>query len=61
MIEILVTSIPFWLRIWYLRWRGMPITLYNVHRALFTWLVLALVVFFCVFYFHPKSYSGIIP
>ncbi|WMS43456.1 biotin/lipoyl-binding protein [Acuticoccus sp. MNP-M23] len=61
MIEILVTSIPFWLRVLYLRWRGMPITLYNLHRALFLWLVLALIVFFAVFYYHPKSYSGVVP
>lgn len=61
MIELLVTSIPFWLRLWYLRRRGMPITLYNLHRAIFMWATLALIVFFCVFYFHPKSYSGIVP
>ena len=61
MIEILVTSIPFWLRVLYLRWRGMPITLYNLHRALFLWVILALIVFFAVFYYHPKSYSGVVP
>lgn len=61
MIELAVTSIPFVLRVLYLRWRGIPVTLYNVHRALFLWLLLALIVFFCVFYFHPKSYSGIVP
>lgn len=61
MIELMVTSIPFVLRVAYLRWRGLPITLYNVHRALFLWLVLALIVFFAVFYYHPKSYSGLVP
>lgn len=61
MIEILVTSFPFVLRVIYLRWRGLPITLYNVHRALVLWFALAVAVFFAVFYYYPKSYSGIVP
>ncbi|WP_434055892.1 MAG: biotin/lipoyl-binding protein [Roseibium sp.] len=61
MIEILVTSFPFVLRVMYLRWRGMPVTLYNVHRALFLWFVMALIVFFAVFYYYPKSYTGLVP
>lgn len=61
MIEIVLTSFPFVLRVLYLRWRGMPVTLYNVHRALFLWLLLALAVFFAVFYYHPKSSDGIVP
>jgi len=61
MIELTVTSIPFVLRILYLRWRGIPITLYNVHLALFAWLALAFAVFFTVFYYYPKSYTGFVP
>ncbi|MBT3143644.1 biotin/lipoyl-binding protein [Ruegeria litorea] len=61
MIEILVTSFPFVLRVIYLRWRGMPITLYNVHRAVVLWFILALAVFFAVFYYYPKSYTGLVP
>ncbi len=61
MIELTVTSIPFVLRILYLRWRGIPITLYNVHIALFAWLALAFAVFFTVFYYYPKSYTGFVP
>lgn len=61
MIELLVTSFPFVIRVIYLRWRGLPITLYNVHRAVFMWFVLALIVFFAVFYYYPKSYTGIVP
>ena len=61
MIEILVTSFPFVLRVIYLRWRGMPITLYNVHRALVLWFALAVAVFFAVFYYYPKSYTGLVP
>ena len=61
MIELVVTSFPFLIRLAYLRWRGIPVTLYNVHRALFIWFVLALMVFFAIFYFYPKSYTGIVP
>jgi len=60
-IELTVTSIPFVLRILYLRWKGIPITLYNVHMALFAWLALAFIVFFTVFYYYPKSYTGFVP
>lgn len=61
MIELTVTSIPLVLRIVYLRWKGIPITLYNVHMALFAWLALAFAVFFTVFYYYPKSYTGFVP
>ncbi|WP_171105561.1 MULTISPECIES: biotin/lipoyl-binding protein [unclassified Ruegeria] len=61
MIELLVTSFPFVLRVIYLKWRELPVTLYNVHRALFMWFVLALIVFFAVFYYYPKSYTGLVP
>jgi multidrug resistance efflux pump len=61
MIEIIVTSFPFLIRLAYLRWQGMPVTFYNVHRALFLWAILALIVFFAVFYYYPKSYTGITP
>lgn len=61
MIELTVTSIPFVLRVLYLRWKGIPITLYNVHIALFAWLALAFIVFFTVFYYYPKSYTGFVP
>lgn len=61
MIELFVTSFPFLLRVAYLRWRGRRVTLYNVHRAVFAWLVLATAVFFAVFYYYPKSYTGAVP
>jgi len=60
-IELTVTSIPFVLQILYLRWKGIPITLYNVHVSLFVWLALAFIVFFTVFYYYPKSYTGFVP
>lgn len=61
MLELMITSVPFVLRVMYLRWKKIPVTLYNVHYALFAWLVLALIVFFAVFYYHPKSYTGFVP
>ncbi|QUS58568.1 HlyD family secretion protein [Pseudovibrio brasiliensis] len=61
MIELLVTSFPFVLRVWYLRWKGIPVTLYNVHYALVLWVFMALAVFFAVFYYYPKSFTGIVP
>lgn len=61
MIEFTVTSFPFVLQILYLRWKGIPITLYNVHVSLFAWLALAFIVFFTVFYYYPKSYTGFVP
>lgn len=61
MIELTVTSFPFVLQILYLRWKGIPITLYNVHVSLFAWLALAFIVFFTVFYYYPKSYTGFVP
>jgi len=61
MVELALTSFPFIIRVMYLRWRGIPVTLYNVHRAVFLWLVLALLVFFAAFYYHPKSYNGMLP
>ncbi|MCB1312793.1 MAG: HlyD family secretion protein [Hyphomicrobiaceae bacterium] len=61
MIELMITSVPFVLHVMYLRWKGIPVTLYNVHLSLFAWLVLALIVFFAVFYYHPKSYTAFVP
>ncbi len=61
MLELMITSIPFVLRVVYLRRKGIPITLYNVHVSVFAWFALALTVFFAIFYYHPKSYSGLVP
>ncbi|UWQ93894.1 biotin/lipoyl-binding protein (plasmid) [Rhodobacteraceae bacterium M382] len=61
MIELILTSFPLVIRIMYLRWRGIPVTLYNVHRAVFLWFVIAVALFFTVFYYYPKSYTGLVP
>ncbi len=36
-------------------------TVYNMKTAVFIWLMLALVLFLTIFYYHPKSYTGIVP
>ncbi|WP_417712626.1 HlyD family secretion protein [Roseibium aggregatum] len=61
MIELLITCFPLLLRIAYLRWRGRPVTLYNVHRALFVWIVLFVALIFTVEYYHPDTRNALIP
>ncbi|TYC53000.1 biotin/lipoyl-binding protein [Rhodobacterales bacterium] len=61
MIELLITCFPLLLRIAYLRWRGRPVTLYNVHRALFVWIVLFVALIFTVEYYHPDTSNALIP
>ena len=61
MIELLITCFPLLLRIAYLRWRGRAVTLYNVHRALFVWIVLFVALIFTVEYYHPDTTNALIP
>ena len=61
MIELLITCFPLLLRMAYLRWRGRPVTLYNVHRALFVWIVLFVALIFTVEYYHPDTPNALIP
>ncbi len=61
MIELLFTSFP--VIIWYfvLRRRGESMTVSNMKTAVFLWLMLAFTLFLTIFYYHPKSYTGIVP
>jgi multidrug resistance efflux pump len=61
MIELIITCFPLLLRIAYLRFRKMPVTLYNVHRALFVWIVLFVALIFTVEYYHPDTRNALIP
>ncbi|WP_165814756.1 biotin/lipoyl-binding protein [Labrenzia sp. 011] len=61
MIELLITCFPLLLRIAYLRFRKRPVTLYNVHRALFVWIVLFIALIFTVEYYHPDTRDALIP
>ncbi|GAB2186906.1 HlyD family secretion protein [Roseibium sp. LAB1] len=61
MIELIITCFPLLLRIAYLHYRKRPVTLYNVHRALFVWIVLFVALIFTVEYYHPDTRNALIP
>ncbi|MEM9106111.1 MAG: biotin/lipoyl-binding protein, partial [Pseudomonadota bacterium] len=61
MFELLLTSFPAVIQYFRLRRRGESMTVANMKTAVFFWLVMAFALFLTIFYFHPKSYSGIVP
>ena len=61
MIELLLTSFPAILRYYQLKRRGEAMTVWNMRTAVFLWAFLAFLLFVTIFYFHPKSYSGLLP
>lgn len=61
MIEILLTSFPAVFRYYQLKHRGEAMTVWNMRTAVFLWALLAFFLFVAIFYFHPKSYSGLLP
>lgn len=61
MIELMLTCFPVFIRIAYLRFRRLPVTFYNIHRAFFIWLVLFFVLIFTVEYYHPDTRSAVVP
>ncbi|WP_204112298.1 HlyD family secretion protein [Shimia biformata] len=61
MFELLFTSFPAVLRYLYLKKRGLPITVWTMKTAVFTWAILAFSLFLLIFYFHPKTYAGVVP
>lgn len=61
MIELLLTSFPALIQYFRLKRKGEHITVWNMHLAVFAWLVLALALFMTIFYYHPKSFSGLVP
>jgi len=61
MLELLLTSFPAVIRYVQLRRRGEAMTVWNMRTAMFLWAGLAFGLFLLIFYFHPKSYSGILP
>jgi len=60
-IELLLTSFPVIIRYFQLKRRGEAMTVWNMRTAVLIWAVLAFLLFLLIFYFHPKSYSGIVP
>jgi len=61
MIELLLASFPVIFRYYQLKRRGEVMTLWNIKAAVYSWAVLAFMLFVVIFYFHPKTYSGILP
>ncbi len=61
MFELLFTSFPAVIRYVQLRRRGEKMTVWNMKTAVFMWAVLAFALFLTIFYFHPKTYAGIVP
>ena len=61
MFELMFTSFPVIIRYYQLKRRGISMTVWNMRTAVFMWAVLAFGLFLVIFYFHPKSYTGILP
>ncbi|WP_050927866.1 HlyD family secretion protein [Aestuariivita boseongensis] len=61
MLELLVTSFPVIIRYFQLKRRGEAMTVWNMRTAVLIWAILAFFLFLVIFYFHPKSYSGLLP
>ncbi|MCA0922856.1 HlyD family secretion protein [Pseudooceanicola nanhaiensis] len=61
MIELLLTSFPVIIRYFQLKRRGEPMSVWNMRVAVFMWAAMAFALFVVIFYFHPKSYSGVLP
>ena len=61
MFELLLTSFPAVIRYFQLKRRGEVMTVWNMRTAVFLWAVMAFLLFVVIFYFHPKSYTGLLP
>ncbi|MEP2029821.1 MAG: biotin/lipoyl-binding protein [Paracoccaceae bacterium] len=61
MFELFFTSFPALIRYFQLKRRGEPTTIWNMKTAVFIWAVLAFGLFLTIFYYHPKTYAGIVP
>ena len=61
MFELLLTSFPVIIRYFQLKRRGEAMSVWNMRSAVFMWAIMAFLLFLVIFYFHPKSYSGLLP
>ena len=61
MFELLLTSFPVIIRYFQLKRRGEVMSVWNMKTAVFLWAFMAFFLFLIIFYFHPKSYSGLLP
>ncbi|SHJ95679.1 Multidrug resistance efflux pump [Shimia gijangensis] len=61
MFELLFTSFPAIIRYFQLKRRGEKMTVWNMKTAVFLWAILAFCLFLTIFYYHPKTYAGVVP
>ena len=61
MFELMITSFPAVIQYFLLKRRGESMTVWNMKTAVFLWALLAFGLFLAIFYFHPKTYAGIVP
>ena len=61
MFELLATSFPVIIKYFWLKRQGEAMTIWNMKTALFLWAFMAFMLFMVIFYFHPKSYTGLVP
>lgn len=61
MLELLLTSFPVIIRYFQLKRRGEAMSVWNMRTAVFLWAAMAFALFMIIFYFHPKSYTGVLP
>ena len=61
MIELLISSFPAVFRYYQLKRRGEAMTVWNMRTAMFLWAFFAFFLFVLIFYFHPKTYAGLLP
>ena len=61
MLEFLLTSFPVVIRYYMLKRRGEAMTVSNMKFAVLLWLMMAFGLFVAIFYYHPNSYTGIVP
>ena len=61
MLELLISSFPAVFRYYQLKRRGEAMTVWNMRTAMFLWAFFAFALFVLIFYFHPKTYAGLLP
>lgn len=61
MFETLLTSFPVIIQYFRLKRRGEAMTVWNMKTAVFLWVLMAGALFLTIFYFHPKTYAGLVP
>ncbi|PSL18386.1 HlyD family secretion protein [Shimia abyssi] len=61
MFELMITSFPAVIQYFLLKRRGESMTVWNMKTAVFLWALMAFALFLTIFYYHPKTYAGVVP